>query len=267
MDQASSRQGPLRGLSTAFKTLTILPWPKAGSDDFAGSLPWFPVVGALLGACLLGIDGFFQLFPVLFWPAGMALLMVAFDTCATRGLHLDGLADWADSIGGFRDRESRLRIMKDTMLGAFGVLALVLAVLAKALAFHRMVSLDACVWIVPIWVCSRAMMVELITTLPYARPAGGMGKPFVLEASRGHRALCHLAGLLICALFGPPGLLLYGLGFLETNILRIRFRQQFGGITGDLLGATNELVSITLLLLVTFTSPTILPFVGWSWLF
>jgi len=257
----------LDGLGTALKTLTVCPWPRRESEDFGSSLIWFPVIGLLLGLVLYGTNLLWGLLPFTPWHSGTALFLLAMDICMTRGLHLDGLADWADSIGGFFQREKRLSIMKDTSLGAFGVLALLVALLAKWLAFERLISCGSVVWLLIIFTLSRAMMVELMTTLPYARAEDGMGRPFIAQASTRNRVLSHVVSIVLCIPFGPFSLLLYCLGWLETKLFGIRCRHAFGGITGDLLGTTNEMVEITLLLICALLGESLLPYTGWGWAF
>jgi len=255
-----------RGLGTAVRTLTIIPWPGRESDDFAASLAWFPLVGLALGLILYGIGFILNLLPVTRWPAGIALLMVVADICLTRGLHLDGLADWADSIGGFLEREKRLSIMKDTSLGTFGVLALIVALLARWIAFERLISSGSIIWILAIYVFSRDMMVELITTLPYARAGEGMGRPFVAQASNRQRVLSHAATIGICLPFGPFFIMLLCVGWIETRLFSIRIKKQFGGITGDLLGTANQMVEVTLLIICSFLAKSALSYTGWAWI-
>ena len=255
------------GFGTALKTLTVIPWPGRGSEDFASSLVWFPVIGLLLGSILYGISLPWKLLPFEPWPAGTALLLVVADICLTRGLHFDGLADWADSIGGFLQREKRLSIMKDTSLGAFGVLALIVALLSKWIAFERLISCGAAVWIIVVLIVSRDMMVELITTLPYARAEDGTGKPFVIQASARQRVLSHIVTIILCLSFGPFFLLLFCLGRLETWLFGMRCRQEFGGITGDLLGTANEMVEVTLLMICALLGENLLYYTGWAWIF
>ena len=130
----------MKGFVIALRTLTLILWPGKESEDLSASLPWFPIVGLFLGVILCGIGYLWTKLLLSQWMAGAALLMVGLEVWLTRGLHLDGLADWADSIGGFREREKRLAIMKDVSLGAFGVLALFLALMAKWVAFERILG-------------------------------------------------------------------------------------------------------------------------------
>ena len=270
------KDSPLKGLGTAIRTLTVIPWPWGESRNLSQSLPWFPVVGLFLGLILYAFGYLWSVLPFGGWTAGGALLAVLLDVWLTRGLHLDGLADWADSIGGNLDRERRLEIMKDVNLGAFGVLALVLALMAKWLVFEKLISggvsadvsagasADAFLWVVVIYALSRSMMVELITTLPYARSGEGMAKPFVSGASMKHRAVSHAVCLGLCIPFGPAGILLFVFSALITVIFRKRCRSRFGGITGDLLGTANEMGEIILLFVCALFSDTVMGFTGWT---
>jgi adenosylcobinamide-GDP ribazoletransferase len=111
------------------------------------------------------------------------------------------------------------------------------------------------------------MMVELMTTLPYARAEDGMGQPFIARASTRNRVLSHVVAIVFCIPFGPFSFLLYCLGLLETKLFGIRCRHAFGGITGDLLGTTNEMVEITLLMICALLGEGLLPYTGWGWVF
>ena len=258
---------PIKGFGTALKTLTLVPWPRNKSEDLATSLPWFPVIGLLLGLALYGISLLYKLLPFDGWPEGIALLMVATEIYLTRGLHLDGLADWADSVGGFHQREKRLAIMKDTALGAFGVLALIVVLLAKWIAFERLISSGSIIWVLAIFILSRGMMVELMTTFPYAGADEGMGKPFIRQAASIHRLISHIITFFLCLTFGPLGLALFAVGWFQARAFGIRCRNQFGGITGDLLGTANEMIGVTLLIICALLGKNILCFTGWTWVF
>ena len=256
-----------KGLATAFKTLTVISWPWKKGEDFSASLPWFPVVGLVLALVLYAIAYIWTLLPFSQWSTGAALIIVATEIWITRGLHLDGLADWADSIAGGNDREKRLAIMKDVRLGAFGVLALILALMAKWLAFERILSSGSAIWLLVILIVSRDMMVELITTLPYARSGEGMARPFVTGASARHRLASHFLCLGLCLPFGPLGLAFIVLAGVMTRLFGRQCRIRFGGITGDLIGTANEMVGISLLVICALGGKGILCYTGWAWIF
>ena len=257
----------MKGLIVALRTLTVISWPGKESEDLSSSLPWFPVVGLFLGVVLYGIGCLWTKLLLGQWMAGAALLMVGVEVWLTMGLHLDGLADWADSIGGFQERVKRLAIMKDVSLGAFGVLALILALMAKWVAFERILDAGSFIWLLPMFALSRGMMVDLITTLPYAREGEGMASAFVNGASPKHRLGSHFISLGICLPFGPIGLAFFGIAGLMTLLFKGRCRKRFGGITGDLLGTANEMVELCLLMVCALLGKSILNYTGWAWVF
>jgi adenosylcobinamide-GDP ribazoletransferase len=239
----------ISGLVTAVRTLTVIPFPGKEGDDFSSSLPWFPVVGLILGVALYIPALLSTLLPFDQWTWGYAVAISALIIWLTRGLHMDGLADWADSLGGF-DRQRRLDIMKDSSLGAFGVIAIVLGILFKLIAIERILETGSYVYIIIIPVISRNMLVELQTTLPYARSEKGMAGVFIKNATNKHRIISHITAFVICICFGWSGFLLYLLALAVTIFLKGMFRRQFNGITGDLLGASNEIIEVILLMII-----------------
>jgi adenosylcobinamide-GDP ribazoletransferase len=193
--------------------------------------------------------------------------MLVADSLLTRGLHLDGFADCIDAVGGAWDRERRLAIMKDTHLGAFGAIALVLLLLAKWIAMTRLVSSGTAVWVILVLVVSRTMQVDLAVRLPYARPERGTGHPFVTGAAPWHLAVAATAAVGIAlGGYGPLGLGVLGVGVGITRLFGAWCRSRLGGITGDLLGAGNELVELCLLFLLAAPGPRLFPYSGWTWI-
>ena len=246
----------MKGIITAIRTLTVIPVPGKEGDDFSSSLPWFPVIGFILGLILYMVALLWTLIPFEKWSWGCAVVLSALSIWLTRGLHMDGLADWADSFGGF-DRERKLAIMKDSSLGAFGVTAVLLGIIFKIVAFERIVASGSFSFFMIIPVISRDMLVELQTTLPYAR-SDGMAGMFIKGANNRHRIISHMAALVICIFCGAAGITLYLAAFAVTIFLKGMFRKQFNGITGDLLGASNEIIEIILLMIVAVPGKMIL---------
>ncbi len=235
------------GLITALRTLTILPVPGRESDDFASSLPWFPVVGLFLGI-MLALPGQLWGHLVEGWSAGGAVLLLIGMVLLTRGLHMDGLADWADALGGRPDREVRLAIMKDPGLGAFGALALITDLAARWTALERLLAVGSpWVLLLPL-IVSRTMMAELAAVLPYARSGSGTGEPFVRGSSRRRRLTALISGLFLSMAWGTAGLVVFAAGWTATRFFAVHCSNVFGGVTGDLLGALNEILETGLLL-------------------
>jgi adenosylcobinamide-GDP ribazoletransferase len=256
----------MRGLRTALMTLTRIPVHSEEEEDFSSSLPWFPFVGLILGLLLFTSWALWDRMTVKGWAEGGAALLLAAQIWLTRGLHADGLADWADALGGHRRQEERLLILKDVHLGTFGVLALIITCALKWAALKRLITTDSLIWILPVMSISRDMMVELITTLPYARKDAGMARPFVEGASNRHRILSHLIAISASLFFGPMGMLLYAAGMITARFFRFSFQKGFGGITGDLLGTANGGVETGLLIILcVLPEDLILRFGGWNW--
>ncbi|MBW2709524.1 MAG: adenosylcobinamide-GDP ribazoletransferase [Deltaproteobacteria bacterium] len=255
----------MKGLSSAIRTLTLIPCAVREDEKLSDSLYWFVVVGLGLGLALFAFGSLWQWILPTPWPLGGAVLLVALEVFLTRGLHLDGLADWADSIGGF-GRERRLAIMKDVSVGAFGSLALILDVVLRVVIFSKLMASGSLIWILVVTVIAKDIMVGLTTTLPYARAEGGMAGPFVAGASREHWFFSHCLCLVVCLFFGPLGVGLFFLGWGFTALYGKQCRKQFGGITGDLLGTANEMVSLLLLLFCAVWGKEIMSVTGWFWL-
>ena len=236
------------GCVTAVRTLTILPCPGRDADSVASALPWFPVVGALLGALVAGLCWLVGQWAG--WPAGGSVAAVAGSAWLTGGLHLDGLADTVDGWRGGRTRERRLEIMKDSRVGAMGVIALILVLLLQWVAFTRLISAGSLVWIVVPFIAARLAQVQLAVCLPYARAEGGTAESYVKGARAGHWAVGLVSAIILCGgLAGVPGLTAVLVAVLLTLGLGRWMRRVFGGVTGDLLGLGGVVVETVLLFL------------------
>lgn len=244
----------MRGLVTAFRTLTILSVPGRDADRMADSLPFFPIVGAVLGVAAAA--GAMALARLADWPLGGGLAGAALLAALTRGLHLDGLADTFDALGGGRTIERRLEIMKDPRVGAFGVVALVLVLAAKALAIARLAQFGLWTGIAAAGLVSRTVMVEMACSMPYARASGGTGAAFVNDAGPRHRSAARCWSLLLgVLLLGPWAAAAAACIWGAAALLRRRLGRAFGGVTGDLLGAGCELTETALLTALAIAAP------------
>jgi len=233
----------MKALVSAIRTLSIVPVPGTDTDKFETALPWFPLVGAGLG--LAGV-GMLRSAP---WVGAelAAALTVALLAILTGALHLDGLADSADGLGCRGDRERILRVMKDSSVGAFGVIALILLLLIKWTALSSLAACGGVGWLVVACVVSRSMLSVLCVTQPYAR-AEGTAAGIVEGARLPHAVLAvALAGLLAWVSAGTPALAALVLALPATLALGAWSRHRIGGITGDILGATCELLETAVL--------------------
>lgn len=211
----------------------------------ASTLPFFPAIGVLVGTIVIFI---LYAASLTGWLTGAGVLAMILAVWITRGLHVDGLADVTDALGASRTRERRLAIMKDPHTGAFGVMAIVADLLLKAVALgHLAAHSQWSIAIVP-FIVARTAQVMLATTLPYARVEGGKAGAFVAEARPHHLVVALAAATTFClAAAGLAGLLLLLQGLVLAFLLRLWMKYHFGGVTGDLLGASNELVETGLL--------------------
>jgi adenosylcobinamide-GDP ribazoletransferase len=235
---------------TAFRTLTIIPIPGKDTENFSRSLCIFPIVGVLLGFVVLLLDhgagaiGFD-------YPFVLALLSMAFVTWLTGGLHLDGLGDVADAFGGGKTKEHILRLLKDPAMGSFGVCAIVFDILIKAGCWQFFLERGTPWFIFWSLVFSRSMQALVIAFIPNARPesiaaAFGQGG----NVARISVVLAYaFTGLAAAWMFSPHVALVCALCSLgATLIFGWYCRRKLQGITGDCVGATNEIAEISVLL-------------------
>jgi adenosylcobinamide-GDP ribazoletransferase len=208
------------------------------------ALPWFGVVGALVGA-VVGTSWWAaaQWLPALV-AAGVA---VTADAAVTGMLHLDGLADTADGLLPPLPTERRLEVMRDPRAGAFAVVA-VTGVLLLRFAVFASLSPDArtILAVAALWSVSRAAMAVAAVTVPYARP-GGLAAAF-LPSGTAAWPLVLAAGLPPAILLGalgtvPPtrGLLAVAAAAVAAAVTVTFARGRLGGFTGDVLGAAGVL--------------------------
>jgi adenosylcobinamide-GDP ribazoletransferase len=231
----------LNDLASGFGLLTRIPVPAVPPRSLSA---WtWPVVGLVTG--LASALCAMSLYPIL--PAlPVALLALSLPVILTGGLHEDGLADCADGFWGGRDRARRLEIMKDSHIGSYGVIALVLVLGLKASALAALIADEAWPLIILAAVLSRAPMAAIMRALPNARGSGLShltGQPSAPAVAIG--AGIALFGAILC---GATGLTMAGMvavGALATAAIA---RAKIGGQTGDVLGATQSLCETAALL-------------------
>lgn len=226
------------GLRQATSFLTPLTGAAAPSPS---ALPWFPVVGAVLGSTL---GGLWWLADALFAPAVAAALVVTADLALTGMLHLDGLVDTSDGLLPHLDRERRLEVMRQPDAGAFGVGVASAIVLLR---WSVLASLaPAPLLLAGLWCLSRTTMAAAARLLPYARAGGGLATAFGARASgRGRGGV--MLGLFgsamavgLAASWQPgPGVAAIGAAMVASAAVLALARRRIGGFTGDVLGAAG----------------------------
>lgn len=236
----------MKGLLEAVSFLTIFPVPGSGGKPGPRSLPWLPAVGLLLGGLWGGFD---ILLGFLVGPALRAALGVLFLVALTGGLHLDGLADTADGIFSRRGREEALRIMRDSRIGTWGVLALFSVLGLKTLALMDLPEQGRFPALVLVPAYGRLSMLVGLRLLPYGRGQEGIAHELI--GGPGGLHWIWWGGILLVSsvVLGWPGILLLNLGFgmLLLGWLCL-YSSRTGCITGDMAGALGEITETGILL-------------------
>lgn len=238
-------------LLIALQFLTRLPirLPEMPPPQALGrSLLCYPLVGLLLGLCLL-LGGWLLSFTAV--PLGAALLLALW-VLASGGLHLDGLADTADAwVGGYGDRRRTLELMKDPCCGPIAVTALLLVLLVKFAALCALLEDGRWSALLLAPLIARSGVLLLFLGTPYVRE-GGLGSTMAanLPERDGWRVL--LGAALVCLLGGLGGLLALLVAALVFALCRRALLQRLGGTTGDTAGALLELLECAVLVALAF---------------
>jgi adenosylcobinamide-GDP ribazoletransferase len=235
------------GFFLALRFLTILPIPgkaAASEKQLGRSTAWYPAVGVLLGALLYGCA---LLFARVWSPLPAAVLTLTVWVVFTRGFHLDGLADTFDGLGAVADRERRLSIMKDSRIGVFGVLALLLVLLLKFAFLTDLVGFHEVRELILVPVLGRWSMLLAVFSFP-AAVQEGLGYrtkqhcrwPQLLIGS----AVAVACPVLILGLWGLVPLAAVGIITFSTAFI---FFKKLGGLNGDTYGALCEISELAAL--------------------
>jgi adenosylcobinamide-GDP ribazoletransferase len=238
------------GLVLAARYLTILPVPgreDRGEGALGRAAVWFPVVGLGIGCALAaGERGVSVAFP----PLLGALLVVTAWKLASGGLHLDGLADCFDGLVG-RDAEHRLAIMRDSRIGAFGAVGLILFLLLEIAAVAELEPSLRWRAMIAAPVIARAVPPVLVCCFRGARPDGhdatfrsGVSGP----AAAGALAL---AAVVAVGVLGTTGLVVAALATAVALGVGAFMSRRLGGITGDVHGAAVETAELVVLVALT----------------
>lgn len=241
----------MRNFLQAFSFLTILPIgqiPLSEEKELARSMAFFPLVGLVIGLLLaLG----YYLLSFLFSKSLVLWLTIGLLALLTRGLHLDGFADTMDGLGSGGPREKILEVMRDSRIGSFGVISLILLIGAKYFALDQIPIPSIPYALILMAVMGRNAMVLVCYRSPYARFGEGLGKPFTENLGVREVTFSSLSAFGIALLtMGVKGILVF-LGIcLFSLVYRFFFIKKLGGVTGDILGAANELTELLCLILL-----------------
>jgi len=225
----------------AIMLLTRLPVGKLGALPLSSAIWAYPLAGALVGGLTGAVLHLALDFGLRHPPA--SLLALAVSVLLTGAMHEDGLADVADGFGGGATRERKLEIMRDSRIGTYGVVALVLALGLRVAFLSELPVASLVAHLAGLGALSRGFLPVLMLILPPARPEG-LGQ----SAGANARPAQVLAGLGLASAVGAatlPGVLpivaIMALAVLGIGLLA---RKQIGGFTGDVLGSANIVAEV-----------------------
>ena len=240
----SALDGPRHAVG--FLTRVPVPFGPDEAPRLTAAAPWFPVVGAGVGGLAGGTLALVALLPGAEVAGVAAALGLAAGVVATGALHEDGLADTADGLGVLGDRERRLAVMRDSRIGTFGAVALLVWMLVAWSALRALPTGDAVLALVAAGAVSRwAILVHALVGRP-ARPDGA------IHALRVGPAAAVVATLVAAAAAGlalglVTGAVALAAGAVVAGLVAAAMRRAIGGITGDTCGATAALAQVAVL--------------------
>ena len=246
------------GFLAALRFLTIIPLMgrrEVSPEEVGRSIVYFPLVGVIIGLILVGLN---WLLGLLLPSAVVNVLLVVSLVVISGGLHLDGLVDTCDGIGGHKTVAERWRVMDDSRAGAFGIIGVCLLLLVKYVALNNVPDSRLMPTLLLMPVISRWAMVYAVFAYPYAKPSG-LGKVFKQGASWPRFVVATLITLAVAVILAPlAGLvIMFGI-WIIAMATAFYLKGKFGGLTGDTYGAINEVAEVLVLILIC-----LLAHVGW----
>jgi adenosylcobinamide-GDP ribazoletransferase len=246
----------MKNFLRALSFLTFLPVGQiclSKENELARSMAFFPLVGLVVGFLLTAGYYLFSLF----LPKSITLwLILGLLALLTRGLHLDGFADTLDGLATGGSKERILEVMRDSRIGAFGVISLILLIGGKYLALDQISDSSVPYSLILMAVMGRQSMVLVCCRSAYARPNGGLAKPFTENLGYRETVWSLLSAFGIAFLVGSvKGILAFFGISLFSLAYRFFFIKKLGGVTGDVLGGANELAELLCLILLVILEP------------
>ncbi len=241
----------MKNIFTDFRSavlfITILPAGKNVAYSPMGMIKFFPVVGLILGSGLILFD---VIVSWLWAPSVAAILDVIFLVVVTGAFHLDGLGDTADGMFSHRSKSRALEIMKDSRTGMMGLVAVFCILAVKAAGIYSIktgeILFQTLILLLIIPAYSRAAMIFGIKFLNYGRDKAGKGLD-LFEKDIGLRDFVFFLIPMVISLFLGYKALVLNFVFLGTLCVVLGFyKKKLGCITGDMLGAMNEIMEAVL---------------------
>ncbi|WP_291372806.1 adenosylcobinamide-GDP ribazoletransferase [Acinetobacter sp. UBA6720] len=234
----------LQFLTTFPVRLSAMPTPQQNAQ----ALLFYPVVGLLIGSILYGIALLLHALPVVLLSSVILVLWI----WLTGGLHLDGLADTADAwVGGFGDKARTLAIMKDPSCGPIGVLSLVIVCLLKWSVLYVLLQKQLYTALMLFPLLGRLVPLFFFLSTDYVREKG-LGSQLGQHLARPIAIALLLLTSLVALYWAWVGVVVLASFYLALWYLRCKFIQRIGGVTGDTIGASIEIIELATLLSFVF---------------
>lgn len=242
----------MKSLLSALQFLTIIPvrLNSINNKHISASLLYFPLIGLFLGLVLTGINNLLCIFG--FPKLSVDIILVVLLVVLTGGIHLDGLADCGDAFLSRKGREDMLKIMRDSHIGVMGALSIISIILLKISFLYSINMSVKPIALILMCVLSRWSLVMAIFLFPYAR-LEGKAKVFT-QGVNGKIFTVATIITLVCAgaVWGARGLLILLIIAGCTYLIGKFITRKIAGITGDTLGALDEIVEVITLLSICF---------------
>ena len=237
----------IKTLLSAISFLTITPTPKNYTHKLKHSTIFFPFVGLFIGGVLILVN---YLCSFLFSKNVVDMMVVVSLVIITGGLHLDGLADTCDGFYAGKDKNNTLKIMDDVHIGAMGVIGIVCILGLKLFAIQSISQKTLYSSLLLFPTLSRW---AVVFACRISKPAknDGLGKVFTDTVSKKDFVIATIITFFISViLFRTKGIIVLVAALLIT-LVSVRFvRKKIDGITGDILGALNEITETSILLIL-----------------
>jgi len=225
--------------------MTRLPVPhrlQMGPEGLSSSAVFFPLVGLLVGAGAVALNHVLSRFVA---RDVVIVIVLVFLVAITGGLHEDALADAADGFGGGWGKEQILNIMRDSRVGSFGALAIALALLVRFVFLTNLPPQKLDSYLVAGQVTCRWTALPLAFFLPPAREGSGQGARVAGKITTLSLVTGTLMTLVILGVaLGVKALWVALAAVVMTGASGAYYRRRIGGVTGDCLGATNQLTEV-----------------------
>ncbi|MCL0073300.1 adenosylcobinamide-GDP ribazoletransferase [Dehalococcoidia bacterium] len=248
-------------LLAAIRFLTIIPIPsprEVRPDEIGRSMGYYPVVGIIIGLILAGLS---WLLSLILPSAVVNVLLIVCLVVISGALHLDGFVDTCDGIAGHKTPQERWEIMRDSRVGAFGVVGICCLLLVKYISLNSLPEPLLMSTLVLMPVISRWTMVYAGFAYPAAQPSG-LGKSFKQKANWQMLTLATLVTLAATVVLAQlAGLAIMAGIWVIVIAMGTYFKRKFSGLTGDTYGAINEVAEVWVLILVS-----LLAYNQWLWL-